>query len=77
MSDGPGGEHAAAQCGAGSADERAEARRRAARRAAIFGDDPVSSADERDPGGDRGDGTGEDADRRRYDAERPPHHDRP
>jgi hypothetical protein len=34
----------------------------------------VSSSDERDPA-ERVEG--DDADRRRYDAERPPHHDRP
>ncbi|WP_345410759.1 hypothetical protein [Actinomycetospora chlora] len=39
----------------------------------------VSSADERDPGGaaDGAPDPGDDADRRRYEAERPPHHDRP
>ncbi|MHC1559530.1 hypothetical protein ACR9E3_11270 [Actinomycetospora sp. C-140] len=51
----------------------AAARCRAARRAAIFGEEPVASADEREPA-DRG---GPDDDRRRYDDERPPHHDRP
>jgi hypothetical protein len=50
----------------------AEARRRAERRRRIFGDEPVASADERDPDAAQG----ADADRRFHD-ERPPHHDRP
>jgi hypothetical protein len=36
----------------------------------------VASSDERDPG-DEGGGDRDEAARRRYDAERPPHHDRP